>query len=160
EDLRHNYGTCQVTGVSRVSVLAMSSFLVQILVCDRIFGRDRTLLPVRLRYISPPRRQRPIGPALDSPVQIVKPALEIRLVVLPSHAVYTRRGVTLKLEECVPKQIDADVVQQRNEPLLLPPLATSRTRLSACDSLSGAARPARALPTRVPLALRLALCVG
>src|SRR5262249_39385005 len=43
------------------------------------------------------------------------------------------------LEECLPKQIDADVVQQRNAPLLLPPLATSRTRLSPCDSLSGAA---------------------
>jgi hypothetical protein len=53
-------------------------------------------------------------------VQSLKVALEIRLVVPPAQPVYAARSVPLKLVERKPEQIDADMVEERGEPFLLP----------------------------------------
>ena len=53
-------------------------------------------------------------------MQVQEVALQIRLVVLPRHAVHPGRGTALERQERIPQQIDRDVVQQRGELLLLP----------------------------------------
>ena len=59
-----------------------------------------------------PRRRR---------MQIREPELEVCLVVLPRQPVYTGRGVPFQLKEREPKEINADVVEERGgEPFLLP----------------------------------------
>src|SRR5882757_10290495 len=64
-------------------------------------GRDRqwTLLSVRLRYIDPPRRQRPIRSSMDTGVQVLKVAPEILPVVPPRHPVDARRGMFFERKE-------------------------------------------------------------
>jgi hypothetical protein len=57
---------------------------------------------------------------MDPCVQILEPALKVRLVVLPGQAVHTRRGILLDLEEGLSEQVDADMVEKRGEPFLLP----------------------------------------
>jgi hypothetical protein len=57
---------------------------------------------------------------MDPCVQVLEPALEVCLVVLPGQAVHPRRGVLLGLEERLPEQVDADMVEERGEPFLLP----------------------------------------
>jgi hypothetical protein len=52
--------------------------------------------------------------------QIDELALEIGLVILPSHPVHSRRCISLESEKRQPEQIDVDVVEERGEPLLLP----------------------------------------
>lgn len=49
--------------------------------------RERALAAVRLRYVPPPRRLRPIRSPMDPAVQIGELALEIGLVVLPCDPV-------------------------------------------------------------------------
>jgi hypothetical protein len=85
---------------------------------------------------------------------IPEPGLEIRLVVPPGQPVHPGSGVPLEREERLPEQIDADVVEERGEPFLLPlscrlPYALQRLG-HACPVL----RPARALLARVPLGPR------
>ena len=57
---------------------------------------------------------------MDSCMQIYELGLEVRLIVLPCQTVYARRGVPLQLQEREPKKIDADMMEERGEPLLLP----------------------------------------
>jgi hypothetical protein len=57
---------------------------------------------------------------LDPRTQILEFALEVRLVGLPAHSIHTGRGLLPELIVCFLKQIDADVVQERGEPFLLP----------------------------------------
>src|SRR5262249_62204311 len=81
-------------------------------------------------------------------------ALEVCLVVRPCQSVHTRRGVRLELVERLVEQVDADVVEERGEPLLLPfpcdfPYAFQRL-FHAYPVL----RPARALLVRIPLGPR------
>jgi hypothetical protein len=65
-------------------------------------------------------------------VQVLELALKAGLVVLPGQAVHARRRVLLDLEERLPEQVDADMVEERGEPFLLPlpcGLAYARQRL-------------------------------
>jgi hypothetical protein len=82
--------------------------------------REWTLPTVRLWDVDPPRRQRPVRPPMDPCVQILELALEVCLVVLPGQTVHTRRSILLDLEERLPEQVDADMVEERGEPFLLP----------------------------------------
>ena len=51
-------------------------------------------------------------------MQVGEPGLKIGLIVLPCHAVHARGGITLEREERFPKQIDAEMVEERGELLL------------------------------------------
>ena len=63
---------------------------------------------------------RPIRSPLDPRMQILEIALELRFVGLPGQSIHARRGLLLELMKCLAEQIDADVVQERGELLLLP----------------------------------------
>ena len=53
-------------------------------------------------------------------MQVLEIALEVCLVVLPRQPIHAGRGVLLEFEERLLEQFDADVVEERGEPLLLP----------------------------------------
>jgi hypothetical protein len=57
---------------------------------------------------------------MDPVVQIREVSVKVCLVVLPGQPVHPRRGVPLKIEERHSKQVEADVVEERGEPFLLP----------------------------------------
>jgi len=57
---------------------------------------------------------------MDPAVQVCEPGLEICLVVLPGQPVHPGGGIALEREERHPQQIDADMVEERGEPFLLP----------------------------------------
>jgi hypothetical protein len=57
---------------------------------------------------------------MDASMQVLEIALEVLLVIRPAQAIYARCGIFLKVEERLVEQIDADVVEERGEPLLLP----------------------------------------
>jgi hypothetical protein len=50
-------------------------------------NRQRTLSPIRLRDEPPPGRLPPIRSPMDPVVQVLDPAIEVRLVVLPCQSV-------------------------------------------------------------------------
>src|SRR5271165_1386004 len=119
--------------------------------------RQRPLPSVRLRNIRPAGRLRPVGPSVNTVVQSLKPKLKACLVFLPCHPIHARVRLALERVECGLKCIDADMVEKRREPLLLPqpcglPYAVQRL-CHACPDL----RPARALLSRVPLGPRPSL---
>src|SRR5215204_2557379 len=119
--------------------------------------RERALPAVRLGYVDPPRRQCPIRSPLDSLVQVLELALKVRLVVRPPQSIHARRGILLEFVERFFEQVEADVVEERGEPLLLPfpcgyPYAFQRL-CHACPALC----PVRALLVRIPLGLRPSL---
>src|ERR1700716_1301489 len=89
--------------------------------------RERALPAIRLGDVHPPAWPRPIRSTLDPVVQIFEIALELCLVVLPHQPVHSRCRVHLELVERLREEIDADVVEERNELLLLHPL-----RLPVC----------------------------
>ena len=82
--------------------------------------RQRALPAIRLRDVPPPGRLRPVRSPMDPIVQILDPALEVCLVVLPRQPVHAGRGVPLEREERQPEQGEAEVVEERGEPFLLP----------------------------------------
>ena len=53
-------------------------------------------------------------------MQVLDIAIEVCLVVLPRQPIYTRCGILLEFEERLFEQVDADVVEERGELLLLP----------------------------------------
>src|SRR5512144_3447799 len=59
---------------------------------------ERPLPPVRLGYVRPPRRLRPVAPTMHARVKILEVALEILPVLVPRHAVYPWRGLRPKRE--------------------------------------------------------------
>src|SRR5260370_24343032 len=72
-------------------------------------------------------------------VQVLELALEVCRVVLPRQPIDAGCSVLLEFEERPFEQVDADMVEERGEPLLLPfllSLAPFRMRSSACDTLS------------------------
>ena len=81
---------------------------------------QRSLSAIRLRYEPPPNRLRPVAAAMDPAMQILKIGLQVCLVVLPCQTIHPGRSLTLKRLECLPQQIDGDMVQQCGERLLLP----------------------------------------
>jgi hypothetical protein len=73
---------------------------------------------------------------VDPVVQVHDLALNVCLVVLPRQPIDAQRSVLLELEECRFEQVDADMVEERGEPLLLLSFAALRTRASAWDTRS------------------------
>ena len=62
---------------------------------------------------------------MDTSMQVLEIALEVLLVFPPRQAIYSCCGVFLEFEECLIQEIDADVVEERGELLLLPFLCYS-----------------------------------
>src|SRR6266568_376343 len=82
--------------------------------------RERALSSVRLGYVHSPVRQRPIRSPLDPVVQVLELVLEVCLVVLPRQPIHAGCSVLLEFEERPFEQVDADMMEERGEPLLLP----------------------------------------
>jgi hypothetical protein len=57
---------------------------------------------------------------MDASMQVLEIALEVLLVIRPAQAIYARCGIFLKFEERLVELINADVVEERGELLLLP----------------------------------------
>jgi hypothetical protein len=53
-------------------------------------------------------------------VQIGEPIFQSGFILLPPHAIDSRRGLTLQCVEAVAEKGDADVVEQSGKPFLLP----------------------------------------
>jgi hypothetical protein len=53
-------------------------------------------------------------------MQISEVSVKVCFVGPPRQSINTRCGIFLKFEECLVEQLDADVVEERCEPLLLP----------------------------------------
>ncbi len=104
------------------------------------------------------RRLRPVGPSVDSGVQIRRANLEVMAVILPPHAIDARSRLALEREVGFPELIAIDVVQERGEPfLLLQPCGlpyASQAVGRAFGSVSGACRPVARSPRPPPLAPR------
>ena len=81
--------------------------------------RQRASSAVRLGDVDPPARRRPIRPALHPVVKVREVAFEVRFVVLPRHPVDPGSRVPPRFEEGRLQKLDADVVQERGELLLL-----------------------------------------
>ena len=80
---------------------------------------ERPQPPVRLRYVHPPRRPRPVRAPVNPGMEIPEVVLEIHPVVLPRDPVHPRSGLRPKREVRRPQAIDIDVVQERGEPRFL-----------------------------------------
>src|SRR6266566_824762 len=65
-------------------------------------------------------RRSPIRSPLDPVVQVLELVLEVCLVVLPRQPIHAGCSVLLEFEERPFEQVDADMMEERGEPLLLP----------------------------------------
>src|SRR5262249_24544557 len=72
----------------------------------------------------------------------------------PRQTIHARRGISFKSEECHSEQINADVVKERGEPLLLHFLRHFPYALQRLCHVFPVLRPARALLARIPLGPR------
>src|SRR5690242_18128197 len=70
-----------------------------------------TLSTVGFRYVGSLGRLRLIRSAMDSAMQVCQLLIQIRLVLFPCHAVYSRRSIPLQSLVAVPQQINRDVVK-------------------------------------------------
>ena len=61
--------------------------------------RQRALPSVRLGYVDPSGRLRPIRSPMDPSMQVLEIALEVCLVVLPRHAIHARSRIPLERVE-------------------------------------------------------------
>src|SRR5260221_12971836 len=91
---------------------------------------------------------------MDPIVQIRKPWLEIRLVVLPPQPIHAGRRIAPEREEPQPQKVDADMVEQRREPVLLPFLRSLSYALQRLGHSCPSLLPERALLACVPLGPR------
>jgi hypothetical protein len=91
---------------------------------------------------------------MDPVVQIREVSLKIRLVVRPRQPVHARGGITLEREERFPEQVDAEVVEERGEPFLLPVPCGCPYTVQRLGHAFPVLRPARALLSRVSLGPR------
>ena len=116
--------------------------------------RERSLPPIRLGYVDPPGGLRPVRSPMQPRVQVLEIALEVCLVGRPGQPVHAGCCVRLEFAECLPEVLDADMVEQRSEPLLLPlPCSSPYAVQRLCHGFP-AWHPARALLARIPLGLR------
>ena len=53
---------------------------------------------------------------MDPSMQILDPRFEVRLVVMPRHAIHAGGGFALKRVERRPERIGIDVVEERGDP--------------------------------------------
>src|SRR5260370_28251624 len=87
-------------------------------------------------------------------VQISEVSVKVCFVGWPCQSVHAGGSFALERPECFPKQIDADVVEERSEPLLLPlPRGLPYARQRLCHAFPSLC-PVRALLACVPLGPR------
>src|SRR5438552_3466088 len=91
---------------------------------------------------------------MDPCVQISELSLEVCRIGLPRQPVHPGSGVALEHEERLPKQIDAEVVEERGELLLLPLLSYLPYASERLGHTSPTLCPVCALPACVPLGPR------
>ena len=85
---------------------------------------------------------------MDPVVQIREVSVKVCLVVLPGQPVHPRRGVPLESEERHPEQVEAEVVEERGEPFLLPLPCGLPYAVQRLGHAFPVLRPARALLSR------------
>ena len=73
---------------------------------------ERPLPSVSFLDVHSSRGQCPICSAMHPAVQIGKPILQPGFILLPRHAVHSRRGFALQRVKAFPQQIDRQVVKQ------------------------------------------------
>src|SRR5260370_12102178 len=78
------------------------------------------LPPIGLRYVDSSRRSCSIRSTMYSTVQIVESIFQSGFILLPSHAIDSRRSLTLQNVEALAEESDVEVVEQSGEPFLLP----------------------------------------
>src|ERR1700760_4377408 len=88
---------------------------------------------------------------MDPSVQVLDPAIEVCLVVLPSQPIDPGRRVSLESKECSPKHRNTEMVEERGEPLLPSLPCDLSYALQRLGHAFPVLRPARALLARVPL---------
>jgi hypothetical protein len=86
-----------------------------------------------------------------------EPGLELCLVVPPCQSVHAGCSVSLEREERQPEQVDADMVEERGEPFLLPLLSDLPYAAQRLGHAFPVLCPARAVLTRIPLGPRPSL---
>src|SRR3954452_9246017 len=82
---------------------------------------------------------------MDPVVQISEVSVKVCLVVLPGQPVHSRRGVPLKIKERHADQVEADVMEERGEPFLLPVPCGLPYAVQRLGHAFPVLRPARAL---------------
>ena len=82
--------------------------------------RKRALSAIRLRDVHSPARQRPVRSPVKTGVQVREVALAVRLVLRPCQTVCARSDVLVEFGEGGFEQVDAEMVEERRELLLLP----------------------------------------
>jgi hypothetical protein len=112
---------------------------------------ERPLPPVGLRDERPPRRLRPVTPAMDPSMQIPKVHLEIQPIVRPRHAINAGSGLRPKREVRRPQAIDIDVVQERREPRILALPRHSAHTIQVTEHAHPGSESGTRFPGRVPL---------
>src|SRR5271157_1371890 len=116
--------------------------------------RERPMLPIGLRYVRPARRLRSISSPVDPSMKIVDPGFEVRLVVMPRHAIHAGGGFALKRVKRRPERVGIDVVEERGELSLLPLPCGLPYAVQRLGQARPTLRPVRALLIRVPLGPR------
>src|SRR5260221_14081637 len=120
------------------------------LVLQRCYA-ERAAAAIRLWYVMPARRLRPVGSSMSPAVKIGELAREILAVFLPCHAVYTGRRIPLQPRVGAVKKPGIDMVKERGEPFLpIQPCScpyTVQSRGHACPARG----PARVGSSRVLL---------
>src|SRR6266404_958795 len=91
---------------------------------------------------------------MDPCMQVSEVSLTVCRIGLPRHPVHPGRGVALEHEERLPEQIDAEVVEERGELLLLPLLSCLPYASERLDHTSPTLCPVCALLACVPLGPR------
>ncbi len=74
---------------------------------------ERSCSPVRLRYLYPPGRKRPVRPAVNTVVQVEQALFQSVPVFLPCHPVHACRRILLQHEVGCFERVRRDVVQSK-----------------------------------------------
>src|SRR5260370_7352403 len=101
-----------------------------------------------------PTRQRPLCSPVNPRMQVLEPMPEVCFVGFPRQSVYAGRSFLPQIEERLFEKINADVVQERGEPFLLPFLCRLSYALQSVGRACPARCPERAALFRVSLGPR------
>src|SRR6266851_883996 len=82
---------------------------------------ERPLPPVRLRYVHPSRRARPVGTTADTAEQVFEVLSQVLPVGVPRHLIDTWSCLRVDSHIGRPQAIQVDVMQQCSEPCFLVP---------------------------------------
>ena len=113
---------------------------------------ERSCPPVRLGYLYPPNRRRPVrSPSVQAPVQVEQALIQTLAVHVPRNAVDTGCCVLLQCEVGRTERVRRNVVEERSETFLRVSLCSfpypGRRLWHAYPTLCSA----RALAIRIPL---------